>query len=100
MKAIELPSAEAGGSGAVAPKEPVKKKKRHFWRKLGIAFLVLVFALLLVRLAMPPVLRWYVNRTIDQSPLYDGEIGEIHVNLWRGAYTIDDIRLNKTTGNV
>jgi hypothetical protein len=41
-----------------------------------------------------------VNRTIDQSPLYDGEIGDIDVHLWRGAYAIRDIRLDKTTGSV
>jgi hypothetical protein len=49
---------------------------------------------------LPTFVRWYVNRTIDQNPLYDGRIGDVHIHLYRGAYTIDDIRLNKTTGNV
>src|SRR5262245_45884412 len=49
---------------------------------------------------MPRVLRWYVLRTINQTPLYQGEIGDIDVHLWRGAYTIKDMRLMKTSGNV
>jgi hypothetical protein len=77
-----------------------QKKPRRWRRRLGIVFGALVVILLAGRLALPSVLRWYVNRTIDQNPLYDGQIGDIDVSLWRGAYSIRDIRLNKTTGNV
>ena len=35
-----------------------------------------------------------------ERTLYDGKIGDIDVHLWRGAYSINDIRLLKTTGNV
>jgi hypothetical protein len=53
-----------------------------------------------VRLALPRVLLWYVNDTIDRNALYDGNVGDIDVSLWRGAYTIKDIRIDKVTGNV
>jgi hypothetical protein len=46
------------------------------------------------------VVRWYVNRAIDRSVVYEGRIGDVDLHLWRGAYTIRDIQLNKTTGNV
>src|SRR5688572_18734542 len=49
---------------------------------------------------MPTAVAWYVNRTIDQSPLYDGKIGDVDIHLWRGAYSIEDVRLIKTTGAV
>lgn len=49
---------------------------------------------------LPGFLRDYVNRTIDRSPLYSGEIGDVKIQLWRGAYSITDVRLNKTTGNI
>src|SRR5204862_1963946 len=52
------------------------------------------------RAILPSTLRWYVNRVIDRHPLYDGKIGAIEVHLCRGAYSIDDVRLIKTTGNV
>jgi hypothetical protein len=89
---------EAAAEGRRAPEKP--KKRRRWWRALGVVLLALVVLLVAVRLAMPTFLRWYVNRTIDQSPLYDGQIGDIEVHLYRGAYTIDDIRLIKTSGNV
>lgn len=70
------------------------------WRVVGILLVGLVVVGVSARLAMPRFVRWYVNRVIDQNPLYDGTIGDVSIHLWRGAYSIDDIRLNKTTGNV
>src|SRR6185503_19080421 len=91
----QLPAKEQGEATA----KPAKRRRSR-WRILGIAFLILIALLVAARLAMPSAIRRYVNRTIDQNPLYDGEIGDIDVHLWRGAYTIKDIRLVKTTGNV
>src|SRR3954467_4397331 len=82
-----------------APKKP-EKKKRSKWRIFGLFGLLIIALLIAARLAMPPALQWYVNRTIDRNPLYDGKVGGIDVHLWRGAYTIKDIRLDKVTGNV
>jgi hypothetical protein len=75
-------------------------KKRHARRILGFLFVTMVIALIAARLAAPSWLQWYVNRTIDKDPLYDGTIGKVDLHLLRGGYTIHDIRLNKTTGNV
>ncbi len=84
-----------------APAENEKpKKRRSWWRIVGIFFGIVVLLLIGARLALPGFLRWYVNRTIDQNPLYDGKITDIEVHLWRGAYTITEVRLLKTTGNV
>jgi len=41
-----------------------------------------------------------VNRTLDRNPLYDGRIDQVQIHLWRGAYSIEGIRISKTTGNV
>jgi hypothetical protein len=49
---------------------------------------------------LPWALRDYVNRTLDRSALYAGNIGAIQFHLWRGAYSIKDVGLRKTTGNV
>src|SRR5438132_13729764 len=76
------------------------KKRRLRWAIAGAIVLVLISLLVAARLAMPYALRWYVNRVIDRNPLYEGEIGTIDVNLWRGAYSIHDVRLLKTTGKV
>jgi hypothetical protein len=82
------------------PATDAKPVKRRRWRRAGLILAALAALLLIARGTLPIWVRWYVNRKIDQSPLYDGQIGEIDIHLWKGAYSIHDIRLNKTTGNV
>ena len=75
------------------------RARRARWRLLTILLVSVAGLLVSVRLALPTVVRWYVNRALDQNQLYDGVIGDITLHLWRGAYAIDDIRLLKTTGS-
>ncbi len=76
------------------------RPKRQFWHRLGILLLVLVVALGIARAMLPTLVRDYVNRTLDRNPLHDGTIGEVSIHLWRGAYSISQVRIVKTTGNV
>ena len=92
------PPEQSAASAEVKDGKPAEKPPRR--GRWAIVLLVIVALLIGARLAMAPVVRWYVNRTIDQSPMYKGRIGDIHIHLWRGAYSIDDVRLNKITGNV
>lgn len=82
--------------------EPEKKKKRRriTWRAVGTTLLVLLVVGVIVRAFLPRVILWYVNDTINRSPVYEGRIADIDLHLWRGAYTIRDIRISKTTGAV
>jgi len=89
------------------PEEQGAKKPRRkrgvLRRLLRAGFMtVLLFGLVLVlaRPAMPWAIRWYVNRTLDKSQIYQGRIGQIELSLWRGAYAIRDVRIVKMTGNV
>jgi hypothetical protein len=77
-----------------------KKRRRSLLRALGTILLFFVVLLVIARFAAPTFVRWYVNSTIDRDPRYDGKIGDVNIHLWRGAYSIEDIRLIKTTGNV
>jgi hypothetical protein len=77
---------------------PTKRRKAGRKVLLGIV-LLLIAAGVTARLMMPSFVRDYVNRTLDQNPLYSGKIGPVEIHLWRGAYSIQDIRINKTTGN-
>ena len=79
---------------------PPKRVRRSKWRFVRRGLVVLIVLLIAGRLAMPRLLRNYVNRTLDRSQMYQGKIGDIDVNLWRGAYAIHDVRLVKMTGNV
>jgi hypothetical protein len=77
------------------------RRKNHWLRKrTGFAVLVLLLFLGIGRATLPKLVRAYVNRTLDRNPLYEGTIGEVHIHLWRGAYSVENVRIHKTTGNV
>jgi hypothetical protein len=84
-------------------KEP-RRKLKGFWRglarRLGVpslAFLVLLFG---VRLAMPYAVRDFVNDRLNQLKGFRGQVGKIRINLYRGAYTVINLRILKTGGRV
>jgi hypothetical protein len=96
----EKSSADQGAQDKHDDEKKPKKRRRSWLRRIGLFLLFLVALGAIVRAILPGVIRDYVNRTIDQSPLYDGKIGEVELHLWRGAYSIHEIRLVKTTGSV
>ena len=49
---------------------------------------------------LPYILLRIVNREIDRMEGYDGYVRDIDVSLIKGAYTIKDIRLDKTTAPI
>jgi hypothetical protein len=61
---------------------------------------VVVVLLVLFRLALPFLIKSYVNRQLDKAPDYDGYVRTIDVHLWRGAYQIQDVAIFKTSGGV
>ena len=87
------------GEKPTRPTTPVKtpRRKRRVWRGVGITLLVLLLVGIAARLALPGYLQRYVNGVLDQNPHYDGRVGEIDVHLWRGAYSIVDVKIVKTT---
>jgi hypothetical protein len=42
----------------------------------------------------------YVNRQLNRAHDYAGRVGNIHLQLWRGRYRIDNIRILKRSGSV
>jgi hypothetical protein len=63
-----------------------------------IIALVLIFAS--VRIALPYIVKDYVNKTLSEIPEYSGRVGEVDINLIRGAYVIEEVALLKTDGKV
>jgi len=78
------------------PARPEVPRRRR-WPKVLVVVAAIVVA---GRLALPGAVRWYVNRVFEAGQLYRGTIGDVDVHLWRGAYSIDDVEVFKTTGNV
>ncbi|HLX70136.1 MAG TPA: DUF748 domain-containing protein [Verrucomicrobiae bacterium] len=69
-------------------------------RVVGIILLIFIIALCVGRAILPWYVQNYVNRTLHRDALYSGRIGKVHVHLLRGAYSIDEVRISKTTGDV
>jgi Domain of Unknown Function (DUF748) len=93
-------SVDAGSNEPSSPSKPIAKKRRHWWRRVGIVLVVLAVLLLTVRLLLPSQVRRYVNRTLDRNLLYEGRIGKVEIHLLRGAYSIRDVQISQRTGNV
>ena len=83
-----------------ASNEAPSPKRRRWWRKVLFVVLVLVVIGAIGRAIMPWAVRDYVNRTLDKNPMYAGNIGDVQIHLYRGAYSIHDVRISKTSGNV
>src|SRR5579862_4178573 len=100
MKRGEKDSAGPADAGAEKAQASPKRKHHRWWRVILYVVVVLLVLGGVGRAILPWGLRKYVNRTLEQSPLYQGKIGPIQVHLLRGAYSIQDVRISKTTGNV
>ena len=64
-------------------------------RKILVALLVIVAVLVAARLALPTLVKDYVNRQLAGLDSYVGHVGDIDIHLWRGAYSIDHIEISK-----
>ena len=83
--------------------KPPKRKRGWFRHIIRWTFFLLIFcfiALAVSRPFLPGVVRYYVNRVLDQSQTFKGKIGDVDLHIWRGAYTIHNVRLLKASGNV
>ena len=72
----------------------MSRRRRAWLVALGAVVLTLVAA----RAYAPIAVQRYVNRALDRANGYEGQIGDVDLNLWRGAYEIEDVRILKTGG--
>lgn len=68
-------------------------------RRTKVLIVLASFALtiLVARLVAPIYILRYVNNTLDGLDGYTGRVADIELNLWRGAYSIRGIEIDKTT---
>ena len=69
-------------------------------RKIYYSVAVLVVLLVVAHVSLPFVLHWYVQRTLNKINGYRANIGLVTVNLFRGAYAVRQVKLEKTSGRV
>ena len=68
----------------------MRRRDKWLW-SLAIVVVVLVAA----RVALPNVLKDEVNRRLKLLPQYEGQVEDVDIALWRGAYSVNGVRLVK-----
>ena len=61
--------------------------------------LVIVLVLVALRLALEPIVEHYANASLQDIEGYSGGIDDVDINLYRGAYQIEGLRLDKVNGS-
>ena len=62
--------------------------------------IALVVLLIVARLLLPYFVLRYINKTLADMGGYTGHVEDIDIELIRGAYQIDDLRIRKVAGNI
>jgi hypothetical protein len=69
------------------------------WRSPWLLAAVALVAVLVAARAYAPIaVQHYVNRTLARAEGYEGRIGDVDLNLWRGAYQIQNVDIVKKSG--
>jgi uncharacterized protein involved in outer membrane biogenesis len=69
---------------------PAKKKK-----KVTIILISIVVLLIIIRLILPYIILRYVNKSLNEMEQYTGHVEDINLALIRGAYVINDIKIER-----
>jgi hypothetical protein len=81
-----------------------RPRRRPLWFRLSrdavVGLVVLAVLLIAARAALPHVVLWYANRTLDEVPGYHGVIRDVDIALWRGAYQIEGLEVKKSGGKI
>jgi hypothetical protein len=72
----------------------------RYSRPVLFGVLATVVVLVLLRIFATYALQWYVNKKLDESPMYAGHVGDIDIQVLKGAYEIENVEITKTDGEV
>ncbi|RKN75117.1 DUF748 domain-containing protein [Ulvibacterium marinum] len=73
----------------------MENKKRKIYKKKRYTLPIIIILLLVAtRLSLPYILERYVNKVLADIPGYYGQVSDITISLFRGAYVIDNLYLN------
>ena len=71
------------------------KNKKFYRKKRYLIPMILIIVILVIRLALPTIVKNYVNNVLSDIPDYNGHVDDIDIGLIRGAYVIHGLYLNK-----
>jgi hypothetical protein len=69
-------------------------------RIIIVILIVFIIALIAIKLMLPPLAKDYVNKVINNINGYSGSVSDIDINLWRGAYTLHNIKIDKKESGI
>ena len=70
-------------------------RKRFFKRKGFIIVVAILVVLIAFRFYLPTLVKNYVNKVLSDIPGYYGHVDDIDLHIYRGAYVINGLYLNK-----
>jgi hypothetical protein len=82
------------------PTDVTKKRKPILRRWWFWTLAVIVVAAVVVHMMLAIWVRDYVNRKLSEMDEYRGHVDAVTLHLWRGAYAIHNVKIEKTTGHV
>jgi hypothetical protein len=66
------------------------------WMMIALGALAVLIGM---RMALPSIVTHYVNKALNDIPDYRGSIADVDISLYRGAYSIDEVKIFKLSGN-
>ena len=75
------------------------QQKKFYRKKRYLIPIILIVLIIIIRLALPSIVKNYMNSTLADIPGYSGKIDDIDIGLIRGAYVIKGLQLNKLVEN-
>jgi hypothetical protein len=79
----------------MAKKRTESRNHKFFLRRPVKIILGIIILLVIIRLILPYVVLHYANKTLSEMHGYRGHVRDIDIALYRGAYKINDIYINK-----
>lgn len=73
----------------------IRSKNKTILKKKWIIIISIILLLIIIRLILPRVILYYVNESLANLDGYYGHVKDIDLRIYRGAYQIDSIFLDK-----
>lgn len=83
-----------------AQTSPLLRRVRRWPRRVVLTVAVIAVLLLVARIGLPFVVKRQINDRLQRIPGYTGQVEDIGIHLWRGAYSLHGIRILRQNARV